>query len=117
MIFFIIWILPTPESMLDKSKEIFGNLSPEIIALKAYNMKVIIALLATCTIFFATEAIPMPAVALFIGLVQLFFGITQPANIVSTYAHDAVWFIAGSLAMGATMVKYGLDKRKKASGE
>jgi sodium-dependent dicarboxylate transporter 2/3/5 len=28
-----------------------------------------------------------------------------------TYAHDAVWFIAGSLALGATLVKYGLDKR------
>ena len=51
------------------------------------------------------------SVALFIGLVQLFFGITEPKNVVATYAHDAVWFIAGSLAMGATMVKYGLDKR------
>ena len=110
-IFFIIWALPTPLSMLEKSREIFGNIDPEVLADKAYNMKIIIALLATCTVFFATEAIPMPAVALFIGLVQLFFGITKPSGIVSTYAHDAVWFIAGSLAMGATMVKYGLDKR------
>lgn len=46
-----------------------------------------------------------------IGLVQLFFGITEPSKIVATYAHDAVWFIAGSLAIGATLVKYGLDKR------
>lgn len=53
----------------------------------------------------------MPAVALLIGLVQLFFGITEPSKIVATYAHDAVWFIAGSLAIGATLVKYGLDKR------
>ncbi len=53
----------------------------------------------------------MPAVALIIGLVQLFFGVTPPGEIVSTYAHDAVWFIAGSLAIGATLVKYGLDKR------
>jgi anion transporter len=44
-------------------------------------------------------------------LVQLFFGVTEPSKIVSTYAHDAVWFIAGSLAIGATLVKYGLDKR------
>ena len=111
LVFFIIWFIPTPESMLDKSREIFGDINLDLLAIKAYNMKVIIALLATCTIFFATEAIPMPAVALFIGLVQLFFGITKPSGIVSTYAHDAVWFIAGSLAMGATMVKYGLDKR------
>ena len=53
----------------------------------------------------------MPAVALLIGLVQLFFGITSPSLLAKTYAHDAVWFIAGSLALGATLVKYGLDKR------
>ena len=111
LVFILIWVMPTPESMLTKAQELFGNLSPEEIEGKAFNMKIIIALLGCCTVFFATEALPMPAVALFIGLVQLFFGITEPKNIVATYAHDAVWFIAGSLAMGATMVKYGLDKR------
>ena len=111
-IFTLLALMSTPESMVSKASEIFGSdLSPEIIAQRAYNMKIIIALLGMCTVFFATEAIPMPAVALLIGLVQLFFGITQPARIVSTYAHDAVWFIAGSLAIGSTLVKYGLDKR------
>ena len=111
LVFVLIWVMPTPESMLSKAAEIFGDLTPEQIEGKAFNMKIIIALLGCCTVFFATEALPMPAVALFIGLVKLFFGITEPKNIVATYAHDAVWFIAGSLAMGATMVKYGLDKR------
>ena len=78
---------------------------------RALSIQLTIALLATCVIFFATEAVPMPAVALFIGLIQLFFGITDPKMIAITYAHDAVWFIAGSLALGATLVKYGLDKR------
>ncbi len=81
------------------------------IEMKAYHIQIIIALLATCVVFFATEAVPLPAVALTIGLVQLFFGTTAPRDIVATYAHDAVWFIAGSLALGATLVKYGLDKR------
>tara|TARA_B100000315_G_scaffold97278_1_gene89440 strand:- start:2997 stop:4427 length:1431 start_codon:yes stop_codon:yes gene_type:complete len=103
--------------MSEKAGEVFPTLSqetqdrlgsPDKLAM---NIKVIIALLAMCVIFFATEAIPMPAVALVIGLVQVFFGITVPAKIVGTYAHDAVWFIAGSLAIGATLVKYGLDKR------
>lgn len=111
LVFILVAIMPTPESMLVKAQEMFGDLSQEEIAGKAFNMKIIIALLGCCTVFFATEALPMPAVALFIGLVQLFFGITHPSKIVATYAHDAVWFIAGSLAMGATMVKYGLDKR------
>ena len=102
--------MPLPESMLSKAKEVFGGTGADVIQ-KAVHIKLIIALLATCVIFFATEAVPMPAVALIIGLVQLFFGITEPSRIVSTYAHDAVWFIAGSLALGSTLVKYGLDKR------
>ena len=105
------FIIPTPASMTAKAEVLFSNLDPETIALKATHIKIIIALLSACVVFFATEAVPMPAVALIIGLVQLFFGITPSTKIVSTYAHDAVWFIAGSLAIGATLVKYGLDKR------
>ena len=105
------FIMPTPPSMIAKTEALFTDLDPATIALKALHIKTIIALLAACVVFFATEAVPMPAVALIIGLVQLFFGVTPAARIVSTYAHDAVWFIAGSLAIGATLVKYGLDKR------
>ena len=105
------FVMPLPASMYEKAASVFSGLSADDVAVKATHIQIIIALLAACTIFFATEAIPMPAVALLIGLVQLFFGITAPSHIVSTYAHDAVWFIAGSLAIGATLVKYGLDKR------
>ena len=87
----------------------FGRLT--VVDKISFNIQVIIALLSMCVIFFATEAVPLPAVALSIGLVQLFFGVTEPSKIVSTYAHDAVWFIAGSLALGATFIKYGIDKR------
>ena len=105
VLFFLVGIvMPLPDSMLEKAKDIFGTDSNVDFALKAYHIKITIALLATCVVFFATEAIPMPAVALIIGLVQLFFGITAPKAIVGTYAHDAVWFIAGSLALGATLV-------------
>ena len=110
-IFILIAIMPTPDSMAQKAQDLFGNEPGTDIAEKALHIKLIIALLSTCVVFFATEAVPMPAVALLIGLVQLFFGITAPKMIAITYAHDAVWFIAGSLALGATLVKYGLDKR------
>ncbi len=105
------FILPTPASMTEKAAKLLPGATPEVISLQANHIQIIIGLLSACVVFFATEAIPMPAVALLIGLVQLFFGITPPAKIVATYAHDAVWFIAGSLAIGATLVKYGLDKR------
>ncbi len=109
LFFLIAFMMPLPNSMLLKAREIFGGSGADI-GLKARHIQLVIALLSTCVVFFATEAIPMPAVALVIGLVQLFFGITEPGRIVATYAHDAVWFIAGSLALGATLVKYGLDK-------
>ena len=107
----IAFIMPMPDSMVLKAEALFKGQAGVDVAMKAKHIKIIIALLSTCVIFFATEAVPMPAVALLIGLVQLLFGITDSRNIVGTYAHDAVWFIAGSLALGATLVKYGLDKR------
>mgnify|MGYP001296677223 CR=1 FL=1 len=118
LIFLLIgFVLPTPQSMINKAVDIFPNLSDSHQSfvgssdVLAIHIKLTMALLATCVVFFATEAVPMPAVALLIGLVQLFFGITSPSILAKTYAHDAVWFIAGSLALGATLVKYGLDKR------
>ena len=104
------FIMPTPETMTQKAQDLFGASNIDVNT-AAINIQLTMALLATCVVFFATEAIPMPAVALLIGLVQLFFGITDPKMIAITYAHDAVWFIAGSLALGATLVKFGLDKR------
>ncbi|MFC1890986.1 SLC13 family permease [Thermodesulfobacteriota bacterium] len=112
----IVVVIPMPESMINKAQVLYSELTPEAQAktspeVMADHIKVIIALLGMCVVFFATEAVPLPAVALSIGLVQLFFGTTEPIRIVSTYAHDAVWFIAGSLALGATLIKYGIDKR------
>jgi len=111
LIFLLIgFVLPTPQSMIDKAVDIFPNLSDSHQSfvgssdVLAIHIKLTMALLATCVVFFATEAVPMPAVALLIGLVQLFFGITSPSMLAKTYAHDAVWFIAGSLALGATLV-------------
>ena len=109
-------VIPTPHSTKDRAHSLYSELSVEAREktspeLMAEHIKVIVALLGMCVVFFATEAVPLPAVALAIGLIQLFFGTTPPMRIVATYAHDAVWFIAGSLALGATLVKYGLDKR------
>ena len=113
---FILLVLPMPGSMLHKASAIYSGLTPGAQAgtsvdTIATHIKVVISLLAMCVVFFATEAVSLPGVALSIGLIQLFFVTTPPMRIVQTYAHDAVWFIAGSLALGATLVKYGLDKR------
>ena len=75
----IAFVMPMPASMAAKAEALFSDLDPAMIALKATHMKIIIALLSACVVFFATESVPLPAVALIIGLVQLFFGITPPA--------------------------------------
>ena len=82
-------ILPMPESMLAKAQTLCDNLSPEAqLNTSPENManhiKIIMALLAMCVVFFATEAVPLPAVALSIGLVQLLFGVTPPMRIVAS---------------------------------
>ena len=59
-VFILIALMPTPESMIDKAKEIFGDDPSTDVQQKALNIKLIIALLSTCVVFFATEAIPMP---------------------------------------------------------
>jgi hypothetical protein len=37
LVFLLIWVMPTPESMLLKAKELFGDLSPEEIERKAFQ--------------------------------------------------------------------------------
>ena len=51
LVFVLIWAMPTPESMMIKSQELFSDLSQDEIANKAFNMKIIIALLGCCTVF------------------------------------------------------------------
>ena len=67
----IAFIMPMPDSMILKAEELFKGQTGVDVAMKATHIKIIIALLSTCVVFFATEAVPMPAVALLIGLVQL----------------------------------------------
>ena len=58
LVFLLIWVMPTPESMISKAEELFGDLSPEQIAGKAFNMKIIIALLGCCTCLLYTSPSP-----------------------------------------------------------
>lgn len=78
---------------------------------KARQAQIIVAMLVLAVILFATEAVPLPAVALIIAGVQLFSGIAVENDLVKTFAHDAVFFIAGALAIAVVFVEHGLDKR------
>ena len=61
------FIIPTPQSMLDKASDVFPNLSESHQSFVgnsnnlAIHIKLTMALLATCVVFLATtEAVPMP---------------------------------------------------------
>jgi anion transporter len=77
----------------------------------ARDIQVCIAMAVFVIICFVTEAIPLPGVALSIGLILVFAGIVTRRNVAALFWSDAVWFIMGSLMFAAAFVKTGVDKR------
>ncbi len=77
----------------------------------AFHIKVCIAMVAFVVICFLTEAIPLPGVALCMGLILVFSGLVSREEVASLYWSDACWFIMGSLMFAAAFVKTGVDKR------
>jgi len=62
-------------------------------------------------LFFATEAIPLPGVALFIAISEVLLGLASPAAAAQSFMSDSVFFIMGSLMIATALVKQDLDKR------
>ena len=77
----------------------------------AWHIKVAIALAVFVVICFVTECIPLPGVALCIGLIVVFTGLVSRKEVAMLYWDDACWFIMGSLMFAAAFVKTGVDKR------
>jgi sodium-dependent dicarboxylate transporter 2/3/5 len=62
-------------------------------------------------ILILTEAVPLPAIALFIAVLQVSFAIAGPTEVAQSYMSDAVFFIMGSLMLAVAIVRQGLDAR------
>jgi len=62
-------------------------------------------------LFFATEAIPLPGVALFIAVSEVLLGLASPSAAAQSFMSDSVFFIMGSLMIATALVKQDLDKR------
>jgi len=77
----------------------------------AWHIKAAIAVTAFVVLCFATECIPLPAVAFCIGLAFMFTGVVTRSEVAMLYWDDACWFIMGSLMFAAAFVKTGVDKR------
>jgi sodium-dependent dicarboxylate transporter 2/3/5 len=75
------------------------------------NGKTILGITLMAVVFFVTDAIPFPAVALLIGIFQVFFMGYNPNAVAKSFFSDSVFFIMGSLMIATAIVKQELDKR------
>ncbi len=76
-----------------------------------FHVKVAVGTMLFVVACFITEAVPLPAVAFFIGIIAMCTGIVTRDNVAALYWSDATWFIMGSLMFSVAFIKTGLDKR------
>jgi len=81
---------------------------PQSISSEGYRT-LIIAIMVIMLIVF--EPIPLPAVALFVPILEVLFQISNPTEVANSFVNDSVFFIMGSLMMGVAIVNQGLDTR------
>lgn len=70
-----------------------------------------LSLVVVVFIFFITEPIPLPGVALFIAIAQVLLHLANPTEVAQSFMSDSVFFIMGSLMIATALVKQNLDKR------
>jgi len=70
----------------------------------------VLAITVMAVIFFVTEPIPLPTVALLIAVFQVIFGIGGPTAVARTFASDSVFFIMGALMISVAIVKQRIDR-------
>lgn len=87
---------------------ITGPLSPAGAARRA---KVMLGVILTGALFWATGAVPVAVTTFFVALALYFFDVFKPDQIAQAFAKDAVIFIFGVLALAKAITKTGLDRR------
>ncbi len=81
---------------------------PEGISNDGYRTLILAAIVI---ILIVSEAVPLPAIALLIAVLQVTFAIADPSEVAQSYMSDAVFFIMGSLMLAVAIVRQGLDAR------
>ncbi|MCK4578579.1 MAG: anion permease, partial [Candidatus Marinimicrobia bacterium] len=81
---------------------------PDGLTLAGYRT---LAIVLVVIILIVSEAVPLPATALLIAVLQVILGIDEPTHVAQTYMSDSVFFIMGSLMLAVAVVRQGLDAR------
>ncbi len=74
-------------------------------------MRVMVGVLVVAALLWATGALPVGITALLVGVLMIVFGVFPADLVAKSYAKDAVFFIAGVLALAVGISKTGLDRR------
>jgi sodium-dependent dicarboxylate transporter 2/3/5 len=82
--------------------------TPSDLSVAGYRSIIIVV---TALIMIIKEPIPLPAIALYILVLEVYFGIDSPDGIAHSFMNDAVFFIMGSLMLAVAIVKQGWDTR------
>ena len=77
----------------------------------AQMAKLMVGILLVAAFMWGTEALPLGATDILIGVLLYLFCILPPNDIAKAYMKDAVFFIFGILAVAVGVAKTGLDKR------
>jgi len=70
-----------------------------------------IIILITSLVLIIKEPIPLPAIAIYMLLAQIYGGIDSADGIAKTFMNDAVFFIMGSLMLAVVIIRQGWDSR------
>ncbi len=70
-----------------------------------------LALVVVAFLFFMTEPIPLPGIALFIAVSEVLLDLAKPSAVAQSFMSDSIFFIMGSLMIATAVVKQNLDKR------
>ena len=81
---------------------------PQGLSEQAYTS---IVILITALILIIKEPIPLPAIAIYILLTQIYGGIDSADGIAKAFMNDAVFFIMGSLMLAVVIIRQGWDSR------
>jgi sodium-dependent dicarboxylate transporter 2/3/5 len=70
-----------------------------------------IIILITSLVLIIKEPIPLPAIAIYMLLAQIYGGIDSADGIAKAFMNDAVFFIMGSLMLAVVIIRQGWDSR------
>ena len=73
--------------------------------------KTAVVILVVALILIIKEPIPLPAVAIFIIISQIYFNVDSVDGIAKSFMSDAVFFIMGSLMLAVVIIRQGWDSR------